>query len=187
MRKIGITGSLASGKTTACKILANKGPLFSADLAVKKLYKKKIFKILIAKKLKIKNPKNLKKIIKDKILIDKYVIKKLEKIIHPFVRQEMKKFVKKNRQKKLLFFEIPLLIESKLMNYFNAIIFIKSKKSLRIKRFKAKGGNEKLFKVLNSKQLSDKKKLRYCDHLVVNEKNKTILKKQLLNIIKLYE
>ena len=127
MRKIGITGSLASGKTTACKILANKGPLFSADLAVKKLYKKKIFKILIAKKLKIKNPENLKKIIKDKILIDKYVIKKLEKIIHPFVRQEMKKFVKKNKQKKLLFFEIPLLIESKLMKHFNVIIFIKSK------------------------------------------------------------
>ena len=68
MRKIGITGSLASGKTTACKILANKGPLFSADLAVKKLYKKKIFKILIAKKLKIKNPENLKKIIKDKTI-----------------------------------------------------------------------------------------------------------------------
>ena len=187
MKKIGITGSLASGKTTACKILASKGPIFSADLAVKKLYKKKDFKILIAKKLKIKNSNNLKKIIKDKILIDKYVIKKLEKIIHPFVRQQMKKFTKKNKQKKILFFEIPLLIESKLMDYFNTIIFIKSKKSLRIKRFKAKGGNEKLFKVLNSKQLSDTKKLRYCDHLVVNEKNKIILKKQLLNIIKFYD
>ena len=73
------------------------------------------------------------------------------------------------------------------MDYFNAIIFIKSKKSLRIKRFKAKGGSEKLFKVLNSKQLSDEKKLRYCDHVVVNEKNKIILKKRLLNIIKFYE
>jgi len=187
MKKIGITGSLASGKTTACKILANKGPLFSADLTVKKLYEKRDFKILITKNLKIKNSSNLKKIIKDKILINKSVIKKLEKIIHPFVRQEMKKFTKKNKQKKILFFEIPLLIESKLMDYFNAIIFIKSKRSLRIKRFKAKGGNEKLFKVLNSKQLSDEKKLRYCDHVVVNEKDKTILKKQLLDIVKLYE
>ena len=187
MKKIGITGSLASGKTTACKILANKAPLFSADLTVKKLYKKKDFKILIAKKLKIKDPNNLKKFIKDKILINKYVIKKLEKIIHPLVRQEMKKFTKKNKQKKILFFEIPLLIESNLMDYFNTIIFIKSKKSLRIKRFKAKGGNVKLFNVLNSKQLSDKKKLRYCDHVVVNEKNKFILKKKLLNIMKHYE
>ena len=99
----------------------------------------------------------------------------------------MKKFTKKNKQKKILFFEIPLLIESNLMDYFNTIIFIKSKKSLRIKRFKAKGGNVKLFNVLNSKQLSDKKKLRYCDHVVVNEKNKFILKKKLLNIMKHYE
>ena len=43
MKKIGITGSLASGKTTASKILARKKfPLFSADNEVKKLYKKKI-------------------------------------------------------------------------------------------------------------------------------------------------
>ena len=40
MIKIGITGSLASGKTTASKILSfRRGPLFSADKAVKELYK----------------------------------------------------------------------------------------------------------------------------------------------------
>ena len=38
MIKIGITGSLASGKTTASKILSfRRGPLFSADKAVKEL------------------------------------------------------------------------------------------------------------------------------------------------------
>ena len=45
MIKIGITGSLASGKTTASKILSNKrGPLFSADTAVMELYRNKVFK-----------------------------------------------------------------------------------------------------------------------------------------------
>ena len=40
MIKIGITGSLASGKTTASQILSyGRGPLFSADQVVKKLYK----------------------------------------------------------------------------------------------------------------------------------------------------
>ena len=41
----------------------------------------------------------------------------------------MKKFsiIKK---KKILFYEIPLLIESKLMKYFDIIIFIKAKKKL---------------------------------------------------------
>ena len=42
MIKIGITGSIASGKTTASKILSFKrGPLFSADKVVKKLYQNK--------------------------------------------------------------------------------------------------------------------------------------------------
>ena len=52
MIKIGITGSLASGKTTASRILsAKRGPLFSADDAVKELYQSRNFKILIRKKL----------------------------------------------------------------------------------------------------------------------------------------
>ena len=47
MKKIGITGSIASGKSTASKILSIKrGPLFSADLAVKKLYSQKKLKNL---------------------------------------------------------------------------------------------------------------------------------------------
>ena len=56
MIKIGITGSLASGKTTASKFLSNKrGPLFSADKAVKELYKSSSFKTLLRKNFKIKN------------------------------------------------------------------------------------------------------------------------------------
>ena len=52
MIKIGITGSLASGKTTASKILSNRrGPLFSADKVVKNLYQNKNFKSLLAKNL----------------------------------------------------------------------------------------------------------------------------------------
>ena len=61
MKKFGITGSLASGKSTASKILsANKGPLFSADNVVKKLYKKKNFKKVVVKKLKIKSRSDFK-------------------------------------------------------------------------------------------------------------------------------
>ena len=43
MRRIGITGSVASGKSTAVKILKEKGPVFSADKIVKKLYKQNNF------------------------------------------------------------------------------------------------------------------------------------------------
>ena len=56
MIKIGITGSLASGKSTASKMISKrKGLLFSADKTVKRLYKKtevkkkilRIFNLLI--------------------------------------------------------------------------------------------------------------------------------------------
>ena len=187
MKKIGITGSVASGKSTASKYLSFKrGPLFSADDAVKKLYRNKNFKKLISEKLKIKNV-DIKENIKKKIILNKKSFKKLEKIIHPLVRKQMKKFISKNSKKKNLFFEIPLLIESKLMSNFDLIIFIKANKRIRLKRFLLKGGNKRIFQILNNKQLSDKKKIKFCDHVVTNEKNKKLLKKKLSDIIKFYE
>ena len=190
MIKIGITGSLASGKTTASQILSHRrGPLFSADKVVKKLYKDKHFKNLLSKKFNIKNDNFIKKNIKKIILANnnKRSIKKLEKIIHPLVRINMKKFTDINKKKKLLFYEIPLLIESKLMKYFNIIIFIKAKRNLRLKRFKSKNGDKKLFDLLDKKQLNDNKKIKFCNYVVVNEKNLKFLKRNLFDIISKYE
>lgn len=99
----------------------------------------------------------------------------------------MRRFTLQNRNKRLLFYEIPLLIESKLKKYFNVVIFIKAKKQLRLKRFKAKSGDKKLFNLLNNKQMVDTKKVKFCEHVVVNEKNLSILKKKLSAIIYKYE
>ena len=69
MIKIGITGSIASGKTTASKILSNKkGPLFSADKVVKKLYKSHKFINLLRRKFNVKGKSNFKSIFKKKFL-----------------------------------------------------------------------------------------------------------------------
>ena len=188
MIKIGITGSLASGKTTASKILSfRRGPLFSADKAVKELYKNRHFKLLVSKRFRVKNNNQLKKSLKKLILTNKNNIKKLERIIHPLVRKKMKNFTTKNKNKKFLFYEIPLLIESNLMKHFNLVVFIKAKKRLRLKRFLSKSGDKKLFNLLNSKQMNDEDKVKFCDHVVVNEKNLNILKENLLVIISKYE
>ena len=187
MIKIGITGSIASGKTTASKILSRKrGLLFSADKEVKKLYKNKNFQRLLINKFNIKKKSNVKTLLKKIILKNKTSIKKLEKIIHPLIRKEMKDFSRKNKKKRNLFYEIPLLVENKLMKHFNVIIFLKAKRSVRLKRFKLKGGNEKLFNLMNNRQLSDAKKIKYCDHVIVNEKNLSTLKKNLLDVVRLY-
>lgn len=188
MIKVGITGSLASGKTTASKYLSSRrGPLFSADTAVKELYKSPNFRSLIKKRFKLQKISQIKKTLKKLIISKNSNLKKLEKIIHPLVRKKMKKFTAQNRKKKILFYEIPLLIESKLMNFFNVIIFIKSNKQLRLKRFKAKRGDKKLFNLLDKKQMTDNKKVQFCDYVVVNENNLEILKKKLSSIISKYE
>ena len=114
-------------------------------------------------------------------------MKKLEKKIHPLVRREMFIFSRRNKNKKFLFFEIPLLIESKLTKYFDVIIFIKSKNNSRLKRYILKGGSMQLFSLLDKHQIKDTKKMKFCDHIVVNNKSLSILKKKLSNIIKLYE
>jgi dephospho-CoA kinase len=188
MIKIAITGSIASGKTTASKILSYKRwPLFSSDNVIKKFYKKNNFKKLLARNFNIKDQSNLKDSLKKKIFENQKNIKKLERIIHPLVRKEMKIFSSKHKNKKKLFYEIPLLIENKLMKNFDVIIFIKTKRKLRLKRFMKRGGDKNLFNLLNKRQLSDKKKTKFSDHIVVNEKNFNFLKKNLLDIIKLYE
>ena len=101
MKKIGITGSIASGKTTASKILSlRRGPLFSADKVVKKLYFNKNLKKKIVKEFNINNIKGFKNSLKEKIFKNKKYIKKLEMLIHPLVRKKMKIFSNQNRKKK---------------------------------------------------------------------------------------
>jgi len=188
MIKIGITGSISSGKTTASKILSyQRGPLFSADREIKKFYANKSFKKEIIKNFSIKGKSNFKISLRNKIIKDVKNIIKLEKIIHPMVRKKMKMFSFLHKKKNLVFYEIPLLIENQLMNYFDIIIFIKAKKTIRFKRFSSRGGNKKLFNFLDKRQLSDIKKIEFSDYVVKNEKSFQFLKKNLLDIIKMYK
>ena len=108
----------------------------------------------------------------------------LEKIIHPLVRKEIKKFLKKNKRKKLLIFEIPLLVESKLMKQYDKIIFVNSRRKIRLKRYLKKGNNKNIFDLLNNRQLPSTKKIKFCDYVINNNGSLKLLKKNIKNIIK---
>ena len=188
MIKIGITGSIASGKTTAARIFAGKRyPLFNADKEVKDLYNQKYFKSKILKKFKIQSTKNIKSKIKKIIINNKVLIKDVEKIIHPLVRRKIKIFIKKNKKKKFIFFEIPLLIESKLMKDYDVIIFINSKKKIRLKRYLKRGRDKKIFNLLDKRQLPPSKKIKFCDYVINNNNNLKKLKKTIKSIKTKYE
>jgi len=85
MIKIGITGSIASGKTTASKILSyRRGPLFSADNEIGKFYRDNNFKKYLIKKFNIKTGSNLKNSLKQKIFDNSNNIKTIINVILTF-------------------------------------------------------------------------------------------------------
>ena len=187
MIKIGITGSLASGKSTVAKIVSSgKYPIFDADKTVKKIYQTNTFKTKVIKKFKLKNKKNIKNNIKKIISSNKKSLIYLEKIIHPLVRKEIRSFSRKNKKEKTLIFEIPLLIESKLMKNYDKIVLVNSRKNLRLKRYLKRGNNKKIFNLLNKRQLPPVKKIKFCDYVINNnsslkklKNNVRLLKKKL--------
>ena len=95
----------------------------------------------------------------------------------------MREFHKKNKDKKILFFEIPLLIESKLMSFFDFIILVVSPRKQRLRRYQKNGGDKKMFNLLDKNQMSAKKKIKFCDYLIVNNKSKSVLKKKVNDIM----
>jgi len=110
MIKIAILGDIGSGKSFIAKQFGC--PVFNADNEVKKIYKndrncyKKLNKALPKHILSF--PINKKEISKS-ILSNQKNLKKVIKIVHPLVRIKMNKFIDKNKKKKLIDFDIPLL------------------------------------------------------------------------------
>ena len=124
MIRIAVIGDIGSGKSYVAKQFGY--PVFNADAAVIQLYKKnkKCFEKLkkILPKYIISFPINKKEISKA-IMDNKNNLKKIVKIIHPEVRSRMGNFFKKNKNKKFVILDIPLLIESKLNKKDDILIF----------------------------------------------------------------
>ena len=137
MIRIGILGDIGSGKSYVAKKFGY--PVFDADYEVSKLYKedKKIFK-----RLKKKLPKQIslfpidKKEITNAILSNKFNLKKIITIVHLEIRKKLKLFIKKNKNKKVVILDIPLLLENKINNKNDILVFVDSKKSEVEKRLK---------------------------------------------------
>ena len=108
-------------------------------------------------------------------------------MVHPLVRKDMTNFPKNKIFFKLVFFEIPLLVENKLSNFFDIVVFVNTHKKIRIKRFITNGGNHKIFLILNKRQLSPGKKAQVSHHVINNNKSLKNLKNSVKNILNLYE
>ena len=137
MIKIGILGDIGSGKSYVAKQFGC--PVFDADAEVTKIYKKN--KICF-NRLKDKLPKYIfsfpikKKEIGKAIIENQNNLKKIIRIVHPIVRTNMNKFIKKNKKKKMVVLDIPLLLENKINKKNYILVFVDSNKKEIQKRLK---------------------------------------------------
>ena len=192
MIRLAVVGDICSGKSYVAKLFGY--PVFNADFEVARLYKKsrKCYK-----KLKKILPNYItyfpirKKELLNAITANQNNLKKITNIVHPEVRYSMNRFIKKNKKKKFVILDIPLLMENKINNKKDILIFIDAKKKEINKRLKKrKDYSPKVVKQLRKLQLPIEVKKKQSDFIIKNnfksnyvKKNaKKIMEKILLNV-----
>ena len=186
MIKIGILGDIGSGKSYVAK---NFGyPVFNADQEVSKLYQKdkKIFY-----KLKKSLPKYISYFPVDKnevskaILAKKKNLSKIIQIVHLEIRKKMHLFLKRNKNKKIVILDVPLLLENNLNNKKDILVFIQSKKIDILKRLKKRDNfNQKLFNKFKKIQLPLNYKKKKSHFIIKNNFTKKSVKDAIKYILK---
>lgn len=189
--RIGLTGNIGSGKSTATRFFAELGvPVFDADSIAHELLesneqvRSSIVKLLGQKVLV--DHKIDRKVI-GKIVFENLAKKAaLEKILHPKLMEDLENRIMNFPTESYIVFEAPLLYEAELEDRFDFVILIKADKNTAVKRAAAKLGIgvPEAAKRLNS-QIPQSEKEKVADFIVSNNDSVDELRKrvQLLHSI----
>lgn len=137
---IGITGGIGSGKSTVSKIFTDNG--------CKVLFADNIAKEIMTKDLKISeqiinsfgkecytNGKLESKVLAEKVFNDSGKIGKLNSIVHPPTIKKITEEINSLKKKHdLIFVEVPLLFEAKMVDLFDYIFLVTADTDTRIRR-----------------------------------------------------
>jgi dephospho-CoA kinase len=168
---LGLTGSIGMGKSTTAKMFVEEGvPLHDADATVHDLYSGKA-----APLIEDAFPGTVKDGVVDRAELGKRVVgdaeamKKLEKIVHPLVREAEIAFLDKARaeNRPLVVLDIPLLFETGGEDRVDLIAVVTAPAEVQRKRVLARPGmTEERFEGLLAKQTPDAEKRRRADFLI---------------------
>ena len=126
MEIIGITGSIGCGKTTIAGLIRSLGyVVYDADIWCRKLYYQADFLNVINHNFPIafENGVFNKRKLRTHVFNDNKELKKLEKIIHPFLKKKFLKTVFRNsRKNNVMFVDVALLFEMGWNKYCTKII-----------------------------------------------------------------
>ena len=191
---VGLTGGIASGKTTIVDFLRkNKLAVHDSDLVVGGIYSKPKTKFLnylkktsLGKSIKGKNID--KEIVREEIFNNIKKRKLLESYVHDEVKKVRNIFIKKHKQKKtrIIFLDIPLLFEKKLEKICDFIILFYAPLTIRKKRaIRRRGMQKKILEKIIKSQLNDKIKKKKADFAIDTSINKNQCFNEVLKTIKL--
>ena len=171
MYKIGITGSIGTGKTTIASIFALFNiPVFDADRNIREILTKK----KIRQKLQniwpfvVRNDHINKLKLREIIFSNNREKKKLEKLLYPYLEIELRKFETLNCKENILVYDVPLIYETKTEKKYDTILLAYCNKEIQRERVLARDKiSNSLFEKILASQLSFNDKVKF-DPQVIN-------------------
>ena len=182
MISVCITGGIGSGKSVVCKIFRQLHvPVYEADVEAKKLYesepeiaeriKKEISEDVFDKKGKPDRKKLFPLVFGDESLL-----KKLNRIVHPFVIRDFLEWKKHYVSSPYVMKESAILFESTTDKDCDKVITVSAPLELRIQRTmqRDKRTREEV-ELIIKKQWSDEEKEKRSDFIIVNDEIQPVI------------
>ena len=189
MKIIGLTGSIAMGKSNAARMLRRMGyPIFDADDVVRLFTTQKGVALPSIKEAFpdiFHEGQLVRSLLAELVFKNPSAKKRLEMILHPLVAQAREKFFQQHRVKRspIVFLDIPLLFENKLEKICDAVIVMTSPSFLqRIRALQRPGMTRELLENILSTQMPDAEKKKRADRIVQSGLGKAYTWRQLKKI-----
>jgi dephospho-CoA kinase len=173
MKIVGLTGSIAMGKTHTARLFAEEGiPVFDSDAVVHGLYAKGGKAVAAVARI---CPEAIVEGAVDRqrlaaAAVDHpEVVERLEAAVHPLVRAELRHFLDEQRTKgaQLVVADVPLLFETGREDDFDAIVVVSAPSEIQKRRALARPGmTEEKFSLMLSRQMPDAQKRARADYVV---------------------
>lgn len=186
---LGLTGGIASGKSTASRILREMGyEVYDADImaheALKKSLCKKAIENEFGKIVLDRDGEVNRALLREIVFRDREKLKKLNSIIHPVVIHEFQVIKRNTPPEKTIIFDIPLLFEANLQYLCDKIILIFTDRETQIKRIRERDRNSReLAEKMIDSQESLESKMKKSDYCIDNSKEISDLKNEINSVL----
>ncbi len=189
MKIIAITGSIGCGKSFLANIIRSLGyVVYDADKWVKYLYYRPAFLKVIKQNFPEVFDANgtfNKRKLRNLVFNNNQELKRLEKLVHPFLKQKLLNVIRKNSQtNRVFFFDAALLFEMKWNIYCQSVILADVDKNIQKQRVMIRDNISAAdFEKIVSVQIDNEQKKQFVNAVINTDKTENLLKIELIKII----